>query len=117
MKPTSLVHVLSLLLLSTYTTLAAEQPPNIVVIFADDIGYSDLSCYGAVWQTPVLDQMAEEGFRSMDCIAPSNICSPSRAALLTGRYPMRNGHPFYRHARGTYGLHPEEITIAELLKS
>lgn len=116
------VHALTcylvwLAMICASSSRAAERPPNIVVIFADDLGYSDLGCYGGEFPTPVLDKMAEEGFRSTDCIVPANICSPSRAALLTGRYPMRNGHPFYRHARGTYGLHPDEITIPELLRT
>ena len=70
---------------------AADRPPNIVLIFADDLGYGDLGCYGAKYKTPALDQLAAEGFRSTDMIVPANVCSPSRAALLTGRYPMRNG--------------------------
>lgn len=101
---------------------AAElQPPNIVVIFADDLGYGDLGCYGAKYKTPALDKMAAEGFRSTDMFVASNVCGPSRTALLTGRYPMRNGHPYYRSNYQTksgsfYALHPDEITLAELLK-
>lgn len=103
------------------TKAAESSKPNIIVIFADDLGYGDLGCYGAKYPTPALDQMAAEGFRSTDMISAANVCSPSRSALLTGRYPMRNGHPFYRsdyHTKsgGVYGLHPDEITIAELLK-
>lgn len=99
--------------------LQAETKPNIIVIFADDLGYGDLGCYGAKYKTPFLDQLAADGFRSTDCIVPANVCSPSRSALLTGRYPMRNGHPVYRNPQKTwtYGLHPDEITIAELLKT
>ncbi len=97
---------------------ANTQPPNIVLIFADDLGYGDLGCYGANYKTPALDQMAAEGFRSTDMIVPANVCSPSRTALLTGRYPMRNGLPAYRTPDKSwdYALHPDEITIAELLK-
>ncbi|MDB4384825.1 sulfatase [Opitutaceae bacterium] len=93
--------------------------PNIVIIFADDLGYGDLGCYGAEYETPALDQLAAEGLRATDFIVPANICSPSRAALLTGRYPMRAGHPFYRtpDKSWSYGLHPDEVTIAELLKT
>jgi len=96
--------------------------PNFVVIFADDLGYGDLSCYGTTGvKTPHLDTLAAEGFRSTDFFVPANVCSPSRAALLTGRYPMRCGMPVarnegiskYRH----YGFAPEEITIPELLKT
>ncbi len=77
------------------TSIQADQP-NIVLIFADDLGYGDLGCYGAKYPTPALDQMAEEGFRSMDMNVPANVCTPSRGAILTGRYPIRNGLPTYR---------------------
>ncbi|MEN8734024.1 MAG: sulfatase [Lentimonas sp.] len=98
---------------------AESNKPNIVVIFADDLGYGDLGCYGANYPTPALDQMAAEGFRSTDLISAANVCTPSRAALLTGRYPSRAGLPTYRirGKEGHYGLHPDEITIAELLKT
>ncbi|MEO9475984.1 MAG: sulfatase [Cyclobacteriaceae bacterium] len=95
--------------------------PNIIVIFADDLGYGDLGCYGAKGiKTPNLDALATGGFRSTDFFIPANVCSPSRASLLTGRYPMRNGYPIatkpelskYEH----YGFAQEEITIPELLK-
>ena len=94
-------------------------PPNIVLIFADDLGYGDLGCYGAKYPTPALDTMAAEGFRSTDMISAANVCTPSRAALLTGRYPSRAGLPTYRNPTKTEhdGLHPDEITIAELLKT
>ncbi len=118
--------LLAWILAGTIKAIAAapgEMQPNIVVIFADDLGYSDLGCYGAKYPTPSLDQMAAEGFRSTDMNVPANVCSPSRSALLTGRYPMRNGHPYFQtnyhskqQSKGTYGLHPDELTIAELLK-
>ena len=67
-----------------------KNKPNFVIIFADDLGYGDISCYNPkAAATPNLDQLAEEGFRSTDFFIPANVCSPSRAALLTGRYPMR----------------------------
>ena len=104
---------------SSASSLIAADKPNIVVIFADDLGYGDLGCYGAKYQTPALDQMAAEGFRSTDMISAANVCTPSRAALLTGRYPSRVGLPTYRNPSKTesYGLNPDEITIAELLKT
>ena len=116
------ITVFALVLLSTATTFAVEQPPNIVVIFADDLGYGDISCYHKQGtNTPHLDSMAAEGFRSTDFFLPANVCSPSRAALLTGRYPMRCGIPVARTEKPgskyrDYGFLPEEITIPELLK-
>lgn len=101
---------------------AGDRPakPNFVILFADDLGYGDISCYNPKAPgTPNLDQLATEGFRSTDFFIPANVCSPSRAALLTGRYPMRcglpvarnEGHPKYQD----YGFSSEEITIPELL--
>lgn len=97
-----------------------EEPPNIVVIFADDLGYGDLSSYGhPTIKTPNLDQMADEGLRWTDFYSGAPVCTPSRAGLLTGRYAMRSGlagHPrvFFEFSAG--GLPPREITIAEGLK-
>jgi arylsulfatase A-like enzyme len=71
---------------------AADTParPNIVVILADDIGYGDLSCYGAkLVQTPMLDRLAREGRRFTDAHSPASTCSPSRRALMTGAYSWR----------------------------
>lgn len=108
----------------TATAVAAQQapqrPPNIVVILADDLGYGDLSCYGSTTiSTPNLDQMAREGVRFTDFYAPAPVCSPTRAALLTGRYPLRAGVPaasvFFPDSKT--GLPPEQLTIAEVLKS
>jgi len=111
-----------LLVVSFLSFSTATEQPNIVVILADDLGYGDLGCYGSIKNpTPRIDQMAAEGFRATDFNVPANVCSPSRSALLTGRYPMRNGHPIYRanyysKAYGYYALHPDELTIAEVLK-
>ena len=100
---------------------ATQNPPNIIVIFADDLGYGDIGCYGAEGiKTPELDALAAGGFRSTDFFVPANVCSPSRAALLTGRYPMRNGYPIATKPQfpkyENYGFAPEELTIPELLK-
>jgi len=103
-------------------SLMAAEKPNFVVMFADDLGYGDISCYGPTGvKTPHLDALAAEGFRSTDFFVPANVCSPSRAALLTGRYPMRcglpvarnEGHPKYK----SYGFAPGELAIPELLKT
>ncbi|MEQ9287645.1 MAG: sulfatase [Cyclobacteriaceae bacterium] len=99
----------------------AQTPPNIIVIFADDLGYGDIGCYGAEGiKTPNLDALAAGGFRSTDFFIPANVCSPSRASLLTGRYPMRAGYPvatrpdFPKYKN--YGFASGELTIPELLK-
>ena len=95
--------------------------PNIILIFADDLGYGDLGCYGSKRiKTPRLDKMAGEGIRFTNFYAAASICTPSRAALLTGSYPQRCGlymgispkREEHRHL----GLHPGETTIAEMLK-
>ncbi|VGO17766.1 Arylsulfatase [Pontiella desulfatans] len=93
--------------------------PNVVLILADDLGYGDLSCYGQQnHQTPAIDRLAAEGVRATDFYVPVPYCAPSRAALLTGRHPFRNGltrnpHPGIHDDRG---LRPEEITLAEVFR-
>lgn len=107
-------------LLSAEAAPATSRPPNIVIIFADDLGYGDLSCYGSPSiRTPHLDNMAREGLRFTDFYVAAPVCSPSRAALLTGRLPVRNGmfgerNVLYPDSKG--GLPAEEITIATALK-
>lgn len=100
----------------------SQNPPNIIIIFADDLGYGDLSCYGhPTIRTPNLDQMAEEGMRFTQFYVGSSVCSPSRAALLTGRLPIRNGMVgkqkivLFPYSAG--GLPQTEITIAKALKT
>lgn len=95
------------------------QRPNIIFIFVDDQGYYDLGCYGATEvETPNIDAMAKQGTRFTDYYAAAPICSPSRAGLLTGCYPRRIGNHIWVHrADSTYGIHPDELTLAELLKS
>jgi arylsulfatase A-like enzyme len=104
--------------MGTLPASAAEKLPNFVIIFADDLGYGDLACFGhPSIRTPEFDRMADEGMRFTQFYAAANICSPSRVALLTGRYPIRSGicHVFFpRHAGG---IPEREITIAEALKT
>lgn len=98
------------------TLRSAPRPPNLVIIFCDDLGYGDLGCYGSSIRTPNLDRMAAEGMRFMEHLSASPVCSPSRASLLTGRYPTRVGVPRVLNPKDTTGLPREELTLAELLK-
>tara|TARA_R110002049_G_scaffold182485_2_gene350304 strand:+ start:33488 stop:34954 length:1467 start_codon:yes stop_codon:yes gene_type:complete len=94
---------------------ASARPPNVILFLADDLGYGDLACYGnPIVQTPHLDRFASQGVLLTDCHSGGTVCSPSRAALLTGRNPYRSGF-FYIHNRNTF-LRDEEITLAEVLK-
>ena len=101
----------------------AEPPPNFVIIFTDDQGYNDLSCYGATHvNTPNIDRMAEEGIRLTSFYVAGPLSSPSRSALMTGSYPKRIGLAegsrfIVLLSNDKWGLNPEEITIAELLKT
>lgn len=112
--------VLMLLTVVLDTAAIAAERPNVVIIFADDLGYGDLGCYGSpTIRTPHLDQMASEGLRFTDFYSASEVCSPSRAALLTGRYPIRSGMCGNRRVlfpNSTGGLPSSEVTIAEALQ-
>ena len=92
--------------------------PNVIIILIDDQGYYDLGCYGASEvSTPNIDRMAAEGIRFTDYYAAAPICSPSRAGLLTGCYPRRVGNHIWVHrADSNSGIHPDELTLAELFK-
>lgn len=95
---------------------AAQRPPNLVIIFCDDLGYGDLGCYGSRIRTPNLDRMAAEGMRFMHHLSANPVCSPSRASLLTGRYPTRVGVPRVLFPKDATGLPKDELTLAEMLK-
>lgn len=102
---------------------ARRKPPNVVLILCDNLGYGDVGCYGARdIRTPHVDRLAAEGLRFTDCYAASGVCTPSRAALLTGCYPRRVGldrtdpDGFVLRPKSPNGLHPDEVTIAEVLK-
>ena len=102
----------------TAWTNPSKRPPNLIVILADDLGYGDLSSYGSKSiSTPHLDGMAADGVRFTSFYASASICSPSRASLLTGRYAQRAGLPFVLFPTERKGLPPEEVTIAEMLKT
>lgn len=107
--------------LLTLSTISAKpkvsSPPNIIVIFCDDLGYGDLACYGASqYQTPHLDRMANQGMKFTNFYAAQAVCSASRAAILTGCYPNRVGISGALMPWSEIGLNPEEETIAEVLK-
>jgi len=101
----------------------ASRPPNFIILFCDNLGYGDVTPFGStVHRTPNLERMAREGMKLTHLYAASGVCTPSRAALMTGSYPRRVN--LHKNARGggvlqpvePVGLHPSEITIAEMLK-
>ncbi|MBE0537800.1 MAG: sulfatase [Phycisphaerae bacterium] len=101
---------------------AEERRPNFVVIFADDLGYGDLGCFGhPTLRTPHLDRMAAEGAKLTQFYSAASVCTPSRAGLMTGRLPIRNGMCSDKRAvlfpDSGGGLPESELTIARLLKS
>ena len=108
---------------------AADDRPNVVLIVADDLGWADLGCYGSTFhRTPHLDKLAAEGRRFTQAYAACPVCSPTRAALMTGKYPARlhltdwlpgrPDLPGHRLARPAFLSHLplEEVTLAETLK-
>jgi len=108
-----------------HPTLVAATPPNIILIYVDDLGYGDLGCYGSdVNDTPHIDQLAAGGMHFTDYYSASPVCTPSRAALLTGCYPGRvsfdgfgaNGNAWVLFPGFAEGLHPDERPLPELLK-
>ncbi|HCX24510.1 MAG: arylsulfatase [Flammeovirgaceae bacterium] len=111
----------SLLITSCADQLKSDKPLNVIIIFADDMGYGDLGSFGnPTIKTPNLDQLAVEGQKWTEFYVASPVCTPSRAALLTGRYPIRNGMTSHKRSvlfpNSAKGLPPSEITIAEVLK-
>jgi len=112
MKP-----ILSIITLLTTIALSADKP-NFIIIYTDDQGYGDLSCYGGTHvDTPRIDQMANEGAKLSSFYMAAAVCTPSRAALMTGSYPERVDMSQIIISGSKKGLHPDEITVAEILKS
>ena len=109
------ITLLAALLLAPLTGLAAAEnsKPNIVIILADDLGYGDVSCYGATKiKTPNIDRLARQGMKFTDAHTAASVCSPSRYGLMTGRSPWR------LHKKGnSYSLEPGRMAMASLLKT
>ena len=101
---------------SLWTTRTDGQPPNIVLMIADDLGYGDPGCYGSTLLTPNLDSIAAEGVKLNHYVSANPVCSPSRASLLTGRYPTRTGVDRVLFPHDSVGLPQTETTIAGMLK-
>ncbi|MCF7954678.1 MAG: sulfatase [Phycisphaerae bacterium] len=94
-----------------------DRKPNFIIIFADDQGYQDLGCFGSpLIKTPNIDKMAAEGMRFTDFYSANSVCTPSRAALLTGCYPSRVGQLTVLFPDSKVGLNPNEVNIANMLK-
>jgi arylsulfatase A len=117
-----LVFLLSFAGFTSRVAAADGALPNFVIIFCDDLGYGDLGCFGhPTIRTPNLDRMAAEGLKFTQFYSAAEVCTPSRAALLTGRLPPRNGmcsnarRVLFPNSKG--GLPDEEITLAEALKT
>ena len=114
-----------LLLLIIFSSTACQQHidtsndrPNIIIFFTDDQGYADVGCYGAEgFETPHIDRLASEGIRFTNFYVPATVCTPSRAGLLTGRYPKRyNLHEAVLFPFSEGGLSLNEYTMAEMLR-
>src|ERR1051325_9186729 len=117
MKRSKLILAALCLLVSLSAAPAAGRPPNVILIVADDLGYSDVGVYGAKgFTTPNLDRLAHEGIRFTDFHVAQAVCSASRAAIMTGCYPNRIGiegamEPWYK-----FGINEKELTFPKMMK-
>lgn len=111
-----LANVAAFFLISSAAVRAADAPPNIILILADDLGYGDLGCYGGSRaKTPHLDRLAREGLRFTDFHSNGPMCSPTRAAVLTGRYQQRSGIDVVL-GETSVGMDPRAVTVAQRLQ-
>ena len=109
--------ILSFLIACGSVAASEARAPNFVILLADDLGYGDLGCYGhPTIRTPHLDRMAAQGIKLSQFYA-AHLCTPSRAALLTGRLPIRSGLNHVLFPTSTGGIPDSEITLAEALKA
>jgi arylsulfatase len=117
MKMTPFLSLAILLFLSVSAQVSAQnQPPNVVLVYIDDMGYGDLGITGAVgYKTPNMDQMAREGMFFSQYYSPQAVCTASRAGVMTGSYPNRVGLSGALNHTSKIGLHPDEETIADIL--
>ena len=108
----------TLLALLAFASPLLAASPNVVLIFADDLGYADLGCYGAKgWTTPNLDKLAKDGVRFTDFHVSQPVCSASRASLLTGCYANRLGIHGALGPKANHGIADSETTLGELFQS
>jgi arylsulfatase A-like enzyme len=113
--------VLALLCVLSIAAPRAQRPPNFIIVFADDLGYGDIGAFSTIAgtsrpDTPNIDRMAAQGIRLTSFYVAQAVCSASRAALLTGAYSNRVGIQGALNHTAQYGLNPDEMTIAEVLK-
>ena len=113
--------IIVLLLISTACAsdqTQSDKPPNVVIMFVDDLGYADIGAFGdPPYPTPHLDRMAEEGVRFTSFYVSQPVCSASRASLLTGNYANRIGIHNALGPGNTHGIHDDEVTLGELFQS
>ena len=111
-------YLLCLIIASFLVNGLFSKSPNFIIIFTDDQGFEDIGCFGSPKiKTPHLDKLADEGRKFTSFYSANSVCSPSRASLLTGCYPVRVSIPGVLFPRHEIGLNTDEITIADLLKS